>query len=366
MIRTCRILAGLAVVSGLGLSLACRSAPEAEPAAEAVPNVSVTVAPVVRTTLRAFVNAWGTVEPQPAMDGEPAASARVASAVPGLVAEVLIGEGQRVGTDALLFRLDSRTVDVTIERARHAVRVAEQLAQRQERLGPGQATSQRAYDDAQAQLSAAQSELTAAELQRRLLDVTAPIAGTIVTLHARKGDAIDPSTVLAEVVDLNRLVAAISVRSLDLLHVKRGQRVEIVSAADPSAAPSNLPTSPVATTVVDYIGTEVNPANDSIVVRARMPASAAVRPGQFVTARIVTDERADRLAVPVESVVQGGAGPEVAVVDGSEAVRQRVTTGLREGGVIEVEGAGIREGVSVVVRGAYGLPPRSKITVADR
>ena len=366
MIRRHRAWAGLAVVGGLSLSLACRNAPESAPAAVAAPDVSVTVAPVARTTLRAFVNAWGTVEPQPAMDGVPAASARVASAVPGLVAEVLIGEGQRVSKDMLMFHLDSRTVDVTIERARQAVRVAQQLVQRQERLGPGQATSQRAYDDAQAQLSAAQNELSTVELQRRLLDVTAPISGTIVKLNARKGDAIDSGTVLAELVDMNRLVVSISVRSLDLPKVKRGQRVEIAPAAGASTGLSDLPAAPVAATVVEYIGAEVNSANDSVVVRARIPPSAALRPGQFVTARIITDERTNRLAVPVESVVQGAAGSEVAVVEGSDAIRRRVTIGLRDGGLVEVEGDGIHDGVSVVVRGAYGLPPRSKITIVER
>ena len=365
MSRRRRVLAVLALVSGLCLSMACRNAPDAEPAVEAAPDVSVTVAPVVRTTLRAFVSAWGTVEPTPAMNGEPAASARVASPVAGLVSDVLVGEGQRVSKDALMFRLDSRTVDVAIDRAKQAVRVAEQLVQRQERLVPGQATSQRAYDDAQAQLASARIKLSTAELQRRLLDVTAPIAGTVVKLNTRKGDAIDSATVLAELVDMNRLVASISVRSLDLPHVKRGQRVEIAPAPGPSATPTTAPANIVAATVVEYIGTEVNPANDSVVIRARIPASAGVRPGQFVTARIVTDERT-RLAVPVESVVQGEAGPEVAVVDGTDAVRRRVTAGLRDGGVVEVEGDGIREGASVVVRGAYGLPPRSKITVVDR
>ena len=79
MIRRHRVLISLAVMSGLGLSLACRNAPEAEPAVQAAPDVSVTVEPVTRMTLRAFVNAWGSVEPQPAMNGEPGRRVSLAS-----------------------------------------------------------------------------------------------------------------------------------------------------------------------------------------------------------------------------------------------------------------------------------------------
>ena len=82
--------------------------------------------------------------------------------------------------------------------------------------------------------------------------------------------------------------------------------------------------------------------------------------------RVITDERPNRLCVPVESVVQGAGGAEVAVVQGDTAVRTPVTTGIREGALIEAEGQGLRTGVSVVVQGAYGLPAKSKIKILGR
>ena len=73
-----------------------------------------------------------------------------------------------------------------------------------------------------------------------------------------------------------------------------------------------------------------------------------------------------RLAVPVESVVQGEKGPEVALVQGDLAVRTPVKTGLRDGGLVQVHGDGIGDGMSVVVQGAYGLPPKTKIKILGR
>ena len=279
-----------------------------------------------------------------------------------MVTAVLSAEGQRVDRGATVFRLDSRVAEVAVERARQTVMVAAQQVQRQEQLGPGQATSLKAYQEATAQLTQARSELTAAELQRRLLDVQAPISGTVVTLHARLGDAIDPSTALAEVIDLSRLVVSVSIRSVDAPRVTRGQRMEIVSnsiGAGPASSTASAAT-------VDYIGAQVDAATDTVMVRARVAAGVPIRPGEFVDVRIVIDERRDRLVVPVESIVRGEGGNEIAVVNGNTAVKQRVTLGLSEGGGVEVQGDGLREGLSVVVQGAYGLPATSKIKVMGR
>ncbi|MEP7361605.1 MAG: efflux RND transporter periplasmic adaptor subunit [Chloroflexota bacterium] len=353
----------LAIAALIGLA-ACKAQPT-ETVAEPAPEVSVTVAPIKRATLRAYVQGWGRVEPEPASGGRPAASARVTAPVAGVVTAVLSAEGQHMAQGTTMFRLDGRVADVAVERARQAVVVAEQLVRRQEELGPGQATSQKAYQEAAAQLNQARSELSAAELQRRLLDVQAPISGTVVTLNARLGDAIDPSTALAELIDLSRLVVRVSIRSVDVARVTRGQRVEIVSNASPGET-----TGPAASTsslaTVDYIGAQVDAATDTVTVRARAAVGSAIRPGQFVDVRIVTDERRDRLVVPAESIVRGAGGNEIAVVNGNTAIKQRVTLGLSEGGVVEIQGDGLREGLSVVVQGAYGLPPTSQIKVMGR
>jgi membrane fusion protein (multidrug efflux system) len=351
----------LLIVTLAGVT-ACKGKPPETPATEPEPEVSVTVVPIVTATLHAYVTGWGTVEPEPATEGRPAASAHIAAPGSGLITAVLMSEGQRVTTGATLFRLDSRVADVAVEHARQGVRFAEQLVQRQEQLGPGEATSQKAYQEAKAQLTTAQSELTTAEAQRRLLDVKAPLNGTVIKVNSRPGDSVDPTTLLAEVVDLSRLVVSASIRSVDAAQVKRGQRVELSPGSGPGA-PAAAPPALTASSTIAYIAPQVDTATDTVIVRARVPPGAALRPGQFVNVRVVTDERSDRLAVPVESIVQGAGGSEIAVVQGDTAIRTPVKTGIREGALVEVEGQGLRTGVSVVVQGAYGLPAKSKIKI---
>ena len=168
---------------------------------------------------------------------------------------------------------------------------------------------------------------------------------------------------LIELIDLDRLTATASIRSADIGRIKRGQRLDLSPGSGPNTIPAGTSAETAFSTKVDYIGSQVIASSDTVIVRGRVPVSSGLRPGQFVDARILVDERPNILAVPADSVVQGENGPEIAVVEGDMAVRRSVTTGIREGKQIEVSGEGLREGMSIVVQGAYGLPERTKVRV---
>lgn len=360
-------LGGAAVVAvWLAGALACtrpQAAGEGEHEAETV--VSVEVAPVVRTTLHEYVDAWGTVEPEPAAPGRGPASARVAAPVPGLLSRVRCAEGQRVRAGDVLFELDSRVADVALEKARQTVRFAEAGMERQKALGAGEATSQRQYQEAEQALASARSELAAAQALRGLLDVRAPLAGTVVKVSARPGDAVDPAAALAEIIDLGRLVVSLEVRSSEIARVRLGQPALLVPRAVAGAVAGAAPAAETRGTVT-FVGQAVDSRTDTVPVRVAPQRDAGLRPGQFLDVRVVTGERRDRLAVPVEGLVSEDGQSSVAVVEGERAVRRPVKAGLRDGGLVEVEGEGLREGARVVAAGAYGLPKESRIRVIGR
>ena len=352
------------VVAGL---LWRRSAPGGSSDADeaAAPTVvAVHVAPIVRATLHGYVTGWGTVEPQQATRTRPPASARIAALVPGLVAEVRCAEGQTVAKGAVLFQLDTRVADVAVEKGRQAVEYAQQVFERQKKLGPGEATSERLYQEAEQSLVVARNELANAEAQRALLTITTPLGGTVVRVSARPGDTVDLTTVLADVVDLDRLVVGAAVRSTDVARLKIGQPAEMWTEREAVGAPSAG--APIYPSTVVFIGSEVDPGTDTVRVRTSVRSGSLLRPGQFVNLRIVAEEHKDRLAVPVASIVTHEGVSEIAIVKGDRAVKQKVTVGLRDGDLVEVEGAGLVEGMTVVTEGAYGLPEESQIQVIGR
>jgi membrane fusion protein (multidrug efflux system) len=310
---------------------------EAEPATE----VAVHVGTITRATLRGYVTAYGVVQPEPAGQN-PAASANVAPFLPGVVAAVLAVEGQRVAKGDILFRLDSRAADVAVD-------FADRTLQRERALLEIDGTSQRAVQDAEQQLDAAR-------VQQAFAQVQAPLTGTVARVYVKPGEAVDVTSIMAEVVDLNRLVVSASVPSAELGDLELGQPVQVT--ADRAAASVHG--------TLSFISPQVDVQTGTAEVRVTLPADSRLRPGQFVTIRIVSEEHRDVLAVPVESVTRDEEGATVvAVVEGDVATQTVVDTGLRDAGLVEISGDGVRADMTVVTEGAYGLPAETQVRVIE-
>jgi RND family efflux transporter MFP subunit len=215
---------------------------------------------------------------------------------------------------------------------------------RQKRLFADHNTSLRSLQDAEAQLAAAETQLA-------LLQVTAPLSGTVTHVSVRPGEAVDLNTVLADITDLHRLVVAANIPSAEASKLHLGQQVQVL-------------TDPPVLTALAYVSAAVDATNDTVSVRAPLPPGSALRLGQLVPLRIVTAEQANCLAAPAASVVTDVDGRSaVAIVAGDEATHVVVKTGLREDGLVAIDGPGLKEGDTVVTVGAYGLPAKTKVQV---
>lgn len=364
--RAAYVVVGLLAIAVVAVAIWFARRPDSPAAsvpeeAQQPTEVAVKVGTITRATLRAYVTGFGTIEPEPATSGQPPASAKIGSPVAGLLAEAHAVEGQRVSKGTVLFQLDSRVADGQVQKARQAADFAERALDRQKKLLDVEATSQRLYQEADAQAQAARNELANLQAQRALLTIHAPIDGTVTRVLAKPGDSIDVTTVLAEMVDLDRLDVSAKIRSIDVAVLRRGQHVE-VSPGRPEE-PGQTTTAGTVGATVSYISSAVDPATDTVIVRASLPRQSVLRPGQFVTVRILYEEHRDRLAVPIDSIVTGakGRGAFIAVVNNNIATQYPVTVGFKDDGLVEIDGADLREGMPIVASGAYGLPEKTRI-----
>jgi membrane fusion protein (multidrug efflux system) len=352
MTRPLLALVVIGILAGLGSLAGCGRGGGSEDAA-AETDVAVHVGKITRQTLRAWVTAYGVVEPEPP-GVRPSAGARVSPVTPGVVTAVHCTEGQAVRKGQLLFQLDPRAADVAAEKAREALEYARRTLERQRKLIEVEGTSRRQLLDAERAVAAAEADLRAAETQQALLGVEAPMAGTVARVAVKAGDGVDLTTTLAEIVNLDRLVVSAGVPSAELGPLRVGQPAEVEGEGAGS---------PLAGSVAS-IRPEVDDRTGTALVRVSVPAGSGLRPGQLVTVRIVSEERKDRLTVPVASVVSDAEGRTViALVEDGRAVQRAVKAGLRDAGRVEVEGDGLEEGLTVVTEGAYALPPETKVRV---
>jgi membrane fusion protein, multidrug efflux system len=350
--------------------------------AKVVTEVPVHVAKVTRATFHRYVEGYGSVTPEPAHDRKPAASAKLASPVAGILARASCAEGDRVEKGAVLFALDARVASVEVAKAQAArqsadaalgrlqaaVEFADRELERTKLLEQDNLASDKDFREAESHAVAARNELLearaktaeaqkglfAAETQRSLLEIHAPLSATVVRVLVNPGEAVDVSTVLAELIDLDRLVVSATIPASELPSLEVGQVVDL--------EPVEEHTDELKGTLT-FIGFQVDPRTDTVAIRASFPKNAHLRPGQYLRVRVVVEEHADKLAVPAAGVVAGEDGRVVSLVDGEQAVQTPVLVGFKEDGLVEVEGKGIKEGATVVTAGAYGLPKETKIRI---
>jgi len=338
-----------------GLLSGCGARHEEEEKAPA--EVAVQIGKVARATLRARVDAYGTVEAEPAGGGKPAGAARLSAPAAGIVMAVPVKEGERVEAGTVIVKLDDRVALAQAEKARHAVEFAEQQMARQNRLKSIEGTSEKSFQEAAQQLAAAKAEWASAQAQVALVQLASPLAGIVARINAQPGQTVEPNTVVAEVIDPARLVATASVPAKEAITLKVAQRAELVADRG-----SEL----IVTGQVFFIGPQVDAATDTTLVRVSVPPDAGFRLGQFVRVRIITEERADKLAVPREAVYTDHDGQStLSIVEGDKAIQKTVKAGLRDGNLVEVEGEGVKEGTTVVTLGSYALPKETKVRILN-
>ena len=290
---------------------------------KAVTEVAVQVGKITSATLHGYVEGYGTIEPAPATADQSAAGAELAAPSAGVVTKVDVLEGQHVEKGDVLVELNSQAAEAELER--------------QKKLYAQQNTSLKNLQAAEAQLAMAQ--------------ITAPLSGTVARVNVKPGQAVDLATIVAEVMDLNRLAVSAEIPSAEANDLKSGELLEVLGEHP-------------ATIELLFVSPNVNKDNDTVLVRALLPKDSGLRPGQFVSLRIVTAVHTNCLAVPVESVVTDESGKSfIELVKGDEATQMPVQTGLRENGLVEVEATELKAGDSVVTIGAYGLPEKTKIRV---
>ncbi len=318
----------LGVVFGaIGLLASSRHSSAADKKRDADTLISVQVGTLKRMTLHRYVTGYGTVVAAPATAKRPAAFAAVASPVSGVVTRMDVAQGQWVRRGQVLAELNSSTMTGTY---------AERETARQEKLYAQHNTSLKALQRAKAQLA--------------LLRVTAPLSGTVVSVAAAPGTAVNTNTVLLKIANLHRLAVMADLPAMQASELRLDQPMEVPRSS--------------LTTRLAYISPTVDPADGSIMVWAPLPANSGLRLGQFVRLRIVVGVHPNALAAPAESVITGVSGRSViSLVRGGQAVRTPVKAGYREGGWVQVSGPGLEAGESVVTVGAYGLPQRTEIHV---
>jgi RND family efflux transporter MFP subunit len=229
-------------------------------------------------------------------------STTVQPQVEGFVTRILVSSGDRVrpGTPLMLIDARSKQAEVASLESQRAsrqadLRYAEQQAARMNTLHEAGAASTAEMEQAQTGLSTSQAQLKASEAQIReqrvvlgYHQVTAPTAGVVGDIPVRVGDSVTRSTALTTIDQNAGNEVYISVPVQEAQNLRVGLPVQLVDDGGKV----------VATTQLSFVATSVDPATQSVLVKALLEAGGPFRTEQFVRSRIVWTE-APALTAPL-------------------------------------------------------------------
>ncbi|NGM47602.1 efflux RND transporter periplasmic adaptor subunit [Rhodobacter sp. SGA-6-6] len=376
----------LPLLAALALCLAPLPLPaeDAAPAAEVLPAISV--APAALHPLEDRIIASGLVGPveevqvAPLIEGQP---------IEALLADVgdTVAEGQvlavlskstlelqraqvnaaHAAAAATVAQAEAQLVEAEAAAA-EAARVADRTAKLREQGSASQAASDTAnanavaatarvtvarqsLEAARAQLALQDAQRANVELQLTRTEVKAPVAGLITARNATLG-AI--ATAAGKPMFVMERDGALELRAdlaeADLPRLKLGDRARLTAAglAEPLEG------------TVRLIEPAIDPATRLGRARISVDRPGVLLSGMFVEAEITLAAR-EGLAVPVTAVgMEAGQSTVMRVKDGV-VERVVVTTGIRDGGLVEIV-SGLHPGDMVVVKAASFVRPGDRIT----
>jgi len=186
--------------------------------------------------------------------------------------------------------------------------------------------------------------------------IVAPFSGEIVRRNVDSGALISPSTPMVTLVHMATLKVVANVLEKDIAFVKSGMKVKILTEA--------YPDKPFEGAVV-RINKALDLATRTLQAEINIPNPGhLLKPGMFARIEVALQEKPAALAVPRQAVLEEGGNRSVFVVEGNQAIRKPIVTGIEQDQLIEVV-KGLKDGDKIVVRGQESLRDRSTIRVIE-
>lgn len=295
-------------------------------------------------------------------------SAAIMPQVEGHITRIFVRAGARVAEGEPLVQIDPAKQQATVKTqqdtraARMAsLQFARQQFERIKGLHASGIASQHDLDQAKTALDAAEAEVRSVEAQvrqqqeeLRYYRVSAPAAGVVGDIPVRVGDRVTVSTLLTTIESPGVLEAYVSVPVERAPELKLGMPVRIVDGAGAVVAESR----------VTFISPQVDDQTQTVLVKAGIEDRGALRPAQFIRARVVWGTRSGPV-VPVLAVsrISGQHFAFVAEPDkGGLVARQRPVKVGEIVGNDYVVLEGIKEGDRVIVSGTQFLRDGAPVT----
>ena len=374
---------------------------EVKAAAAPPPKIEVTVARAELRQVERVVNVVGSLAPDE--------TSTVSTEIPGRIDKVYVDFGSHVKKGQLLAELQTTEATLNLERGRAnlaqalarvgldpnqvnarpdstpAIRQAEaqmldaksKYENAKKLVGSGDIAKER-FEEIEKQYQARQAALDSIRddlrmqlatiqalraevglLEKKLRDtrVYAPFDGQVSARNIAPGQYNKENTPFFTIVKNYPLRLRVELPETAVMAVKPGTEVTFTTDALPGTTFK---------AVVREINPSLNAQSRSLTAEARLAANdPRLKPGMFVQVRLIAAHAVDAVMVPQSALLEVAGLTKLFTVRDGKAVEHRITPGTQTDGLVEVSGAPIQPGDTVVTSSLPSLVTGAELAVKN-
>jgi membrane fusion protein (multidrug efflux system) len=316
---------------------------------------AVTVSEATFGPVSKYVNAIGTLRP---FD-----SVVIKSEVDAKIEKIHFQEGAIVKENDLLIELDDSTAKAELMDAEASYRRAKSEFEPKDRLADKGIAARVERDKAKAEMDKCAA---AVDARKAILDkhkIRAPFGGVVGLKEISRGQFVSRNVDLVKIVDCHPIKVDFKVAEVDVEKLYVDQEAQISVGGD---------TTKMFVAKINAIDPESDKISHSFDVRAILDVpeeialtSQILKPGRFVSVRIVIDGEQQGILVPESALEKTGDEDMLyRVVEGKTAIRTPVTVGTRRDGNVEII-TGVNEGDLVITTGQAGVLDGKEVAIKN-
>lgn len=275
----------------------------------------------------------------------------------GILEKYRRGERVRAGEIIATLENPEHLLLTRVESKKMAMEDAERELTKQQALYAEGGVTEKELNLAKRAALDARLNYESALLNRQKLEIKAPAAGIIANLQMTAAwTRIKPNFQVCTINDYQKCTVEINLPNSDLGQIKTGARVEISNySIEDELFPGR----------VLSIDPTISPQTRTFSVIIEVDnRDLLLRPGMFVKADVITEEKKEALVIPKYAILTRNNQQQVFIVNGISASRVVINTGIETRDFIEVTD-GLAEGDRLVIKGHETLRDKSKVRVIE-
>lgn len=208
---------------------------------------------------------------------------------------------------------------------------------------------------AEGQLTSAKGKYEGAAALLAYSEVRSPIDGVVTDRPTYTGETPAPGTPLLTVMDTSSVIAKAHIPQDQAVQLKPGDAATVHAPGDIEVAGR-----------VSLVSPALDPNSTTVEVWVEAPnPDGRLRPGTTVTLEMVASTVNDATVVPASALLKTPEGTTtVMIVKDGHAQQVEVEAGIHDNDRVQIT-KGLAGGETVIVRGSYGLPDKTKVKIAE-